>query len=75
MAHYDLAEKAYKKAFAVMPNRLYPLYQLMVLYKETGNIVKSKEVAMQILDIRPKVESDATREMKSIALKLINSGL
>lgn len=75
LVHYDLAEKAYKKAFAVMPNRLYPLYQLMVLYKETGNIVKSKEVAIEILDIRPKVESEATKEMKSIALKLINSDL
>lgn len=36
MQCYQEAEEVYQKAFAIMPNRLYPLYQLMGLYEETG---------------------------------------
>lgn len=72
MRQYELAEQAYQKAFAVMPNRLYPLYRLMLLYNETGNTGKAKETARRILGMKPKVESEATREMKNKARTLVD---
>ena len=52
------------KAFAVMPNRLYPLYQLMLLYEESGEKKKCEETARRVMWMKPKVESPATRDMQ-----------
>lgn len=71
MNFYDLAEQAYNKAFSVMPNRLYPLYQLMLLYHESGNKQKTKAMAKRVIDMKPKVESPATRDMKKKARELL----
>lgn len=71
MGHYGPAEREYLKAFAMMPNRLYPLYRLMLLYKETGNRVKAVETARRIVEMKPKVESEATRDMKNKAQTLL----
>jgi O-antigen ligase len=68
MKHYDFAEQAYYKAFAVMPNRLYPLYQLMLLYQESGEIQKRKLMAKRVIGMKPKIESPATRDMKKKAM-------
>ena len=62
--YYDLAEEAYMKAFAVMPNRLYPIYQLMLLYEESGEKKKCEETARRVMWMKPKVESPATRDMQ-----------
>ena len=43
MNYFDLAEQSYKKAFAIMPNRLYPLYKLMLLYNDNGKEYKAKK--------------------------------
>lgn len=67
MKCYDLAEQAYKKAFSMMPNRLYPLYQLMLLYQDSGNTKKAKAMAKRVIEMKPKIESRATREMKEKA--------
>ena len=67
MKHYDLAEQAYKKAFSVMPNRLYPLYQLMLLYQDSGDVKKAKAMAKRVIEMKPKIESRATRDMKEKA--------
>lgn len=67
----DLAEEAYLKAYAVMPNRLYPLYQLMMLYKNTGQKTKMKYMARKIVRTRPKVASPATEEIKNKAKALL----
>lgn len=67
MAHYDLAEQSYKKAFAVMPNRLYPLYRLMLLYEQTGEQRKMGDMAKQIVSFKVKVASPATKKMKEEA--------
>lgn len=72
MQQYALAGQAYRKAFAIMPNRLYPLYQLMLLYEEQGDRKKAKAVAQHIIDMKPKVESPATREMKEKARAIMN---
>lgn len=68
---YDYAEKAYKKACSIMPNRLYPLYQLMLMYSDNKEIHKAKTVAEQIIELKPKVQSPATDEMKQKANQVI----
>ena len=71
MKHYDLAEQAYQKAYSVMPNRLYPLYQLMKLYHDCGNTQKAKAMAKRVIEMKPKIESPATRDMKKKAMEII----
>lgn len=71
MRQYELAEQAYKKAFAVMPNRLYPLYRLMLLYKEQGRQDDCVITAYMIANFKEKVTSEATNEMKGNAWWII----
>lgn len=71
MGYSDLAEKSYKKAFSIMPNRIYPLYLLMQLYKETGNSKKAKEYAKKVVSFHEKIISPATKQMKEEAKSLI----
>ena len=68
----DQAERAYKKAYCVLPNRIYPLYQLMQLYSDTDQIDKAVLMAKEIIDAKPKVESHATTEMKEKAKMLLS---
>lgn len=67
----EQAEEAYLKAFYVLPNRIYPLYQLMSLYSETDQEERAKNVADEILKISPKVASPATDEMKEMAKQIL----
>ena len=67
MGYSDLAEKSYKKAFSIMPNRIYPLYLLMQLYKETGNSKKAKEYAKKVVSFKEKITSPATKQIKGEA--------
>lgn len=67
MGAYGEAETAYLKAYNVLPNRLYPLYQLMCLYEQTGKKQKMWQMAQQVIDFKVKVESPATKEMKDEA--------
>ena len=71
MKQYDLAEQAYKKAFSVMPNRLYPWYQLMLLYKDSGDMKKAKAMAKRVIEMKPKIESRLTKEMKDKAKEFL----
>lgn len=68
MGAYDEAETAYLKAYHVLPNRLYPLYQLMCLYEQTGEKQKMWQMVQQVIDFKVKVESPATKEMKDDAM-------
>lgn len=54
-----------------MPNRVYPLYQLMLMYKDNGEITKAKTMARRVLALKPKIESPATREMKNKAKEIM----
>lgn len=58
------AERCYSKAFSMIPNRLYPLYLLAVLYHETGNAEKFSDMIEQIDGFKPKVESEVTRTLR-----------
>lgn len=73
MTLYNMAENSYKKAFAVMPNRLYSLYQLMLLYQNRSEYDnnKQKDVARRIVAIKPKIESPATRDMQRAAMQVL----
>ena len=64
MRFFKEAEDAYQKAFDIMPNRLYPLYQLMLLYEEEGNLERMSEMAQMVLSFNEKVVSPATKNMK-----------
>jgi len=66
------AEKAYQKAFSIMPNRLYPLYQLMLLYEKEGNSEKMSKMAQQVIAFNEKVASPAINEMKKKANVIAN---
>ena len=71
VSKYDLAEKSYRQAHAILPNRLYPLWLLMILYQQTGKAECAEKVAKEIIEFIPKVESSATNEMKRDAEKLL----
>ena len=58
------AETAYRKAFSLLPNRVYPLYRLMKLYEATGKNEKARDMARRITAFRAKVDSPAVRKMK-----------
>lgn len=67
-----IAEESYNKAFNIMPNRIYPVYQLMMMYQNNGDIINAKEMAKQVLSLKPKIESQVTREMKNKASKIMH---
>lgn len=71
----DLAEESYKKAFAILPNRHYPLYQLMLLYEESNRHTEAIQMARQIIEMPPKVKSPATDEMQKRAQEIIENKL
>lgn len=65
------AESAYRKAFGMLPGRMYPLYRLMKLYEAEGQVHEAEEMARQIAAFRPKVDSPAMREMKNEAKEFL----
>jgi O-antigen ligase len=71
MIYFDLAEQSYKKAFAIMPNRLYPLYKLMLLYNDNGKKYKAKKMAKCVINMKPKINSSAISDMKRNAMVLL----
>ena len=70
MGFFEEAEQAYQKAFHMMPNRLYPLYQLMLLYEREGKTEEMYKMAWRVLRFNEKVVSPATKEMKWKAKKI-----
>lgn len=73
MRQYTQAAACYDRAFAILPNRLYPLYQKMMMYSGTGNDAQARRTARLLLGVKPKIESGATREMKAKAEKVAHS--
>lgn len=72
MGEFELAESCYIKGYRVMPNRIYPLYRLMLLYEKNGLRKKTIIIAKRIIAYPVKIESKATLEMKQKALEIIN---
>ena len=71
MRLYDKARACYDTAFRRMPNRIYPLYQKMLLFEEMGNNKAMLSVAKYITTFQEKVPSPAVDEMKSKARYLL----
>ena len=68
---YAEALVCYDTAYLQMPNRLYPLYQKMLLYERMENKNDMRKMARSVIDFEPKVQSPAVSEMKSKARKLL----
>jgi tetratricopeptide (TPR) repeat protein len=64
MKRYTDAERCFRKAAAIVPNRMYPWYLLTKLYTETGQTEKAGQAARIVLEKEPKVQSTAIREMR-----------
>lgn len=70
MEAYNLAEQAYLQAWHTMPNRIYPLYQLMKLNEKMDNTDASKSYAKKIINFKEKVPSPAVNHIKREAQKI-----
>lgn len=71
MEFHANAETAYMRAAAMVPNRIYPYYRLMKLYQKTGDSDKTYDMALRIIRFKIKIESQATKEMKAEAKRII----
>lgn len=71
MEEPELAEACYRRAYRMMPNRIYPLYKLMLLYRETEEQEKCLAMAERVATFPVKVASPATRDMKKEAEEMI----
>jgi len=72
MKEYSLAESAFKKAYHLVPNRIYPLYLLALFYEETGNREKAAQTAQSLLQQKAKIPSIAEKEMRKEMERIIN---
>lgn len=68
----EQAEKSYCHALHITPNRHYPLYLLMVLYKETGQNDKALQTAQDLLEKQVKIPSQVINRMKEEAKQIID---
>lgn len=64
LGKYIEAEKRYKRAFYMVPNRIYPLYLLAKLYHSEGNVEDFLFIAKKIESFKPKVESGNTERLR-----------
>lgn len=69
----SLAEQAYADAYHMMPNRLYPLYRLMLMHKAQGNEAEARECARQVADFKVRIPSPAISDMKAEAEELLRN--
>lgn len=58
------AEKEYTFAHYLVPNRLYPIYLLAMLYHESGQMERFNAAAREVMNFNPKVSSQITESLK-----------
>ncbi len=75
LKRFDEAEDHYKVAHYMQPCKLYPLYQLLLLYESEGRTEDANRLAQAILDSNPKVRSSATDEMKTYASEFLRGSV
>ena len=68
---YAAAEAAYQRAACMVPNRLYPRYQLAQLYLAKGDTLAAAQTARLLLAMPEKVPSLAAQEMKQAMRQLL----
>ncbi|WP_449435981.1 tetratricopeptide repeat protein [Pedobacter steynii] len=62
---YNDAEKIFKDASFMVPNRLIPKYDLFMLYHEIGDSKKADAVGKEILNMPVKIPSNKVDSMKN----------
>lgn len=71
----DEAENQYITAHYMQPCKLYPMYQLLLLYESEGRTEDAEKMAFAILDAKPKIRSSATDEMKTYASEFLRGNV
>jgi tetratricopeptide (TPR) repeat protein len=69
---YDNAEKSYRTAYNIVPNRIYPLYLLTRLCLERGDTAKAMNMCRKVMNFKPKVHSNAVMEIRAEIKELMN---
>lgn len=72
LKNFGQAEACFKKASNMVPHRLYPLYLLAKMYWESGQEEKGRDMAWRVIQKKPKVMSDAVKEMKAELKEKLN---
>ncbi|WP_294597037.1 O-antigen ligase family protein [uncultured Rikenella sp.] len=72
LGNFLQAEKCYLRAVHGVPNRIYPLYLLTKLYRETGQKAKMRLLGNDILNFREKIVSPACVEIKREVAQWMN---
>lgn len=60
------AERDYFNSFLAQPDRLYPLYKLAVLYYDSNQLYKFRNVVRSIEGFHPRIESESTDEIRDL---------
>ena len=66
------AEQYYKKAFAMVPSRLTPLYLLAIFYYDNKQYAKFRCLANRITNFCPKIRSVHTDKMKKDIIDMLD---
>ena len=64
LGEYDRAERHYRRAARMCPNRFMPLYRLVKLYRQTGREAEARQLAGDIIAKSVKVPSFRVDRMK-----------
>ena len=67
LKEFKKAEESYKNASMLVPTKFQPKYRLFELYKRNGNKEKTREIALDIKNMKIKVFSDVVRKIKTEA--------
>lgn len=70
----DMAEQFYKTAHFMQPCKLYPMFQLLLMYESEGRLADARELASAIIATKSKVRSSATDEIKKYASAFLTGG-
>ncbi len=72
LEEYEIAERYYKHSSNIIPNRLYPKYMLVKSYVNGNEIGKAKRLAIEILNMKEKISSNATNQIKNEIREILN---
>lgn len=70
---YREAEEYYKRAFYMVPNRLYPLYLLAKLYHAEGDVDAFKKMENKVQSFKSKVELLNAKSLRSVIQEISES--
>ena len=73
LERYEEAEQCYKRAFHMVPNRLYPLCRLAELYIKMGDYDRFYDMKLKIDRFKSKVESLTTDMLRKRITELSDS--